>query len=87
MERIENGVIIYDPPLKYKSIVSFAYDHLDCDFIAVSVESGATGALIVACASKPEYSGNVSKLFVKKYEEKGYKQVMGLSSSMVNCIG
>lgn len=83
---IENGIVICNPPLAVNSVISFAFDHLDCDFIIKSLSNHNSSALIIAYAASPEASINLDAIYTKYYKKKGYVKVRGLSSSIVNSI-
>lgn len=83
---IENGIVICNPPLAVDSAISFAFEHLDCDFIMKPLSTHNSSALIIAYAASPEASINVDTIYKKYYKEKGYFKVRGLSSNMVNTI-
>lgn len=83
---VKDGVMFFNPPLKVESALLFAYDHLDCNFIMKPLSSCDSKALIIACASSPEFSSNINNFYTKEYEEKGYIRVNGFSSSMVDSI-
>lgn len=84
---VKNGIAFFNPPLKVESVVYFAAEHLDCDFIYKPLTDNFDDiSEIIAYAYSPEYSSRVNDLFIREYIGKGYSKMNGLSSSMVNSI-
>ena len=84
--REENGIVIFDNPLKV-NLLDFDYEHLDCASIIKDISEGDDDTAEVFCYSTSEaYNRTLRIKYDSEYQDKGLDYHGGIGSFMLNGI-